>query len=212
MARAGWRKLKVSKKWKARQAWRKRMIPRPKNTQPVQFFKRTTYVQNAYTVLPGVPLNNAIEFSLANVTNNAEFTALYDAYQIKAVKATLIPRVDMTAQTIGGGAPTSMPTVHSVLDYDDGNILATLSDYVQYESYKFTRGNRLHSRYLVPAVELGAQSAGVIVSAGQKKHQWLDTDEAGVAHRGIKFIIEPGTSQCLFDLKIVYYLAFKQVR
>lgn len=174
----------------------------------VHEYKRTSFQPNAITVPALTNQNGVFEFTLGSVINSAEFIALYDVYKILAVKVQLIPNFSMADFT----ASVQMPRIHTVLDYDDGTTLTTINDYVQYENYKFTQGNRTHSRYLVPAVELGAEQGGVIVSANQKKKQWLDCDAPTVAHRGIKYLIEGGTVDIRYNIKITWYLAFKQVK
>lgn len=208
------KRVKVTRKWKNRQAWRSKMrakiMAKYVTRQPVQYFKRTNYLASNIVVPAFSPAGHYVnEFTLLNVPDFTEFTNLYDAYQIKAVKWSLIPRISNADQ---GGGSVQLAQVHSVLDYDDGTALTSINDYVQYESYKTSRGNRIHSRYFVPAIEMAAQSAGLIVAAGQKKHQWLDTDEPKVSHRGIKFFIEGGSVDTVYDVMITYYLAFKQVK
>lgn len=198
----------LAPKYKRRVLYGKRLRSQRGAIQPVQFFKRTSYQPSSITVPALTTQHGVAEFNLGSVVNSTEFTNLYDAYMIKAVKFQFIPKFTMADQT----ASVQIPVIHSVLDYDDGVTLTNINDYVQYESYKSTQGNRIHTRYLIPAVELGAEQGGVLASAVQKKHQWLDCDANLVAHRGIKYMIQGGTVDLRYDIKITWYLAFKQVK
>lgn len=178
--------------------------------QPVQYFKRSVYQINAYSAPSGATTHFQNDFSLASLPDFTDFTKLYDAYMIKAVAFTLIPKSNVA--DIQTGVP--LCTIHSVLDYDDSTLLTSLNDYVQYENYKTTRSSRPHKRYLIPAVEQAVAAGGLSVAtiAVQKKKQWLDCDITNVRHYGIKFaVVNGGPAQIDFDVKITMYLAMKQV-
>lgn len=131
---------------------------------------------------------------------------------IKAVKLEFIPRFNNATMITPAGGVTLGSSIHSVLDYDDGNVLATLNDYVQYESYKNTRSGRTHKRYLVPALETGVAGNGLNVLAQQAKRKWCDTDVPQVDHYGVKVYFEPANVDTVYDIKTTYYLAFKNVK
>lgn len=199
--RRGKRKMYKPKRYAKR--WKKNS-----KRQVVQYFKRTDYIEK-WQLVPNGANNYVYQFSLAQVPNATDFTNLYDAYQIKAVKLSIIPR--STEAEISTTAYSYQ--IHSVLDYDDGTPLTSLNDYVQFESYKTTNPFRQHNRYLVPAMEQGVlNTGGVIVPAVQKKRQWLDTQFATIPHNSVKIHIRNDLGvEVPFDLKVTYYLAMKQV-
>lgn len=205
------------RKWKPKHGRWKLMAKRKYlyARQPIQFFKRCNYQESAVTIPGGAPpavRNFAYEFALSNVPNYTEFSNLYDAYKIMAVKLEFIPRHTEAVMEPPSLSTTLNSSIHSVLDYDDANTLTALNDYVQYESYKNTRGNRTHKRYLVPAMEQSASALGVNTLAVQAKRKWLDTDVPQVAHYGVKVYFEPANVTTVYDIKTTYYLAFKQVK
>lgn len=178
--------------------------------QPVQYFKRTLYSESLISVPAFTAVNGVVTLTLASVPDYTDFTNLYDAYQIKAIKVTFIPRITSVEQT--GSLTNQVAQIHTVLDYDDGLPLSSIQDYVQYESYKTSRLHREHKRYFVPAIESTAQKAtGTVVPAIQLKKQWLDCDVVDIAHHGCKWLIQGGSQDTVYDTKITFYMAFKQV-
>lgn len=188
----------------------KRPLWKNKKRQIVQYFKRTEYISN-WKVIPAVTGAHIVQtFQLASIPNSTDFTNLYDAYQIKACKMSIIPRTNVAE--FGGNSTTYQ--IHSVLDYDNATPLTTLNDYVQFESYKTSNPFRQHNRYLVPAMEQGVVNAtGVVVPAVQKKRQWLDCQFPTIPHNSVKILIDNSSpADVHFDMKITYYLAMKQVK
>ena len=177
--------------------------------QPVQFFKRTDYVEgwaSVGTTAPGVA--GAYNFALTQVPNASDFTALYDQYKINLVKFTIIPRGN-TSNIVTGG--NSMG-VFTVLDYDDSTVPANLDTLLQHQNMKMTRSVQQHKRVFRPLVRDQLIGSGGAASRGQYRG-WIDCDDTTIPHFGIKYWFQAspsGTQE--YDLKVDYYLAFKNVR
>lgn len=183
------------------------MVPRRTLRQPVQFFKQQMFYPSWLTtsVTNEVILN--LVASLNAVTQGSTFGQLYDQYCIKGISATLIPRGNVD----GVGTPLSSP-VFSCIDYD-GNFPATIADLNQYQSARQTRGTSLHKRYIKPKVLQSAYQTALSTGYSPKSNVWIDCNDNQVPHYGIVFATEPTPSQVVsYDLKVIYYLAFKNVR
>lgn len=178
--------------------------------QPVQYFKQNVWLPNFVTSSTTVDTPFTTTFSLADLTNSAEFQALYDQYKIMAVKFTLMPKYSQALNT-DGTFVLEQPQVHTVIDYDSSPLI-TMADAVQYPNMKTTRGNSLHKRYLKPklCINLLDNTGGNVRSPTTKP--WIDCANNRVLYRGILGVINPGTVACDFDLKMTYYMAFKNVR
>lgn len=169
--------------------------------QPVQYFKRTVYLP-AFVVSStalNVPFVNS--FTLSDLPNSSEFTALYDQYKIMGVSYKLYPRFNSVDQNLSGGR------IWTVLDYDDSNLPASINELCQYQNVKCTNTSQVHSRYLKPAFNLTTGSANI-----PQRRNWIDVASTAVPYRGIKGIIEPTSSSVAYDCKMTFYCAFKNVR
>lgn len=186
--------------------------------QPVQFFKRTQYIQNGISIAPNpVPgfRFGVYSFNLAGVPQVTDFVTLYDQYKICLIKVALIPKWDSTEMSAGaGGTINNQTNVMSVLDYDDSNLPTSVDYLTQYQNLKITRGGRTHKRVFKPR-QLRNVYRGALVADGYEvvKARWNDMTYQDVVHYGLKYgIQENATYGQQFDIKIDYYLAMKNVR
>jgi len=185
----------------------------PKRAQRrTHLFKRTQYVEKAIQVGTALPEKGQLDFQLQKLPASTEFTNLYDAYCIKMVKVSIIPRPNSSELGQSGA-----PQVHSVIDLNDANGLAALNDYLQYDTYKSTRGLQTHVRIIRPrpaqAVYNGALATGY---ANPYKAMWIDTTSPAVQHYGLKYYISPidtgGELSMFYDLKVTYYLSMRATK
>jgi len=183
------------------------MRPRGGLIQPVQFFKRSVYLPGwSSTGTSDVP--GTFNFKLNDVPNVAEFTGLYDQYKINLVKFTIIPRGNTSEVTTAGNSMG----VFSVIDYDSNTTPTSLDELLQYQNMRMTRSTQQHKRVFRPvARDAIVGSAGAITGGIYKG--WLDCTNDNIPHYAIKYwfqALPSGIQQ--YDLKIDYYLAFKNVR
>lgn len=183
--------------------------------QPVQYFKRTLYYSGwtANSTTADTFLNYYGVLSV--VPNYTEFTNLFDQYRINGIKIQLIPRGNSSdIGTSSASPPTGQSVgVFSIIDYDDINVLTSFTQAVQYQNLKMTRSHQIHSRYFKPRIANSVYNgAAGVVNAGSVRG-WIDCDNPSVPHMGVKMVLQqsPNLAQT-FDLKIDYYLAFKNVR
>ena len=193
--------------------WRKPGMARKRRIQPkVYHFKRSLYTQAAL-VNGNSGIQTAFYNTLNAVPNYTEFTALYDQYMIKKIVTKIIPRFTEVGQT-----QTNNPgfNVHSIIDINDNAPPANVQELVQYQNYKMTRGDRIHTRVYCPAVETGVQNTAVATSwASAKKFQWIDCAVTAIPHFGMKIVMDPTpvTGQTAsYDVLTTFYMAFKNVK
>lgn len=180
--------------------------------QPVQYFTRTAFFPGIFTATTSAPAPAVSQFRLSDVPTNTDFTSLYDQYQIKAIKYTLIPKFSNQPLEVGSGAAAGLlGNVWSVIDYDDALAPAAVTELLQYQNLKRTRMDKIHSRYLVPKV-----NTTVGANVQPKSKVWLDVATTTTPHHGIKLWFDAITgvsnTEIKYDLTVKYYLAFKNVR
>lgn len=185
---------------------RKRISRGIRIKQPVQFFKRTQMYTNWIVNNSTFNQLKSYTFLLNELPNHTEFTNLYDQYQIKGAQVTLIPKFNVNTIV------DIVPPTWSTLDYD-GSFPTTDTQMLQYQNLHTVRGQRNHKRYLKPAL-LQQAYQGLTTAYAPKKNVWIDCSNDAVPHYGVTFMLPPigATEPFAYDLKVVYYLAFKNVR
>lgn len=199
---------------KRKQVMRRKRVTRRPNFKrgpyrSIYNYKRSFFTQDAIT------LNQAGTLSAQGLGWNwrfnqlagvSDFTSLYDQYMIKKIVVKIIPRATENAITPGASS-TDLQTIHSVIDYDDSAAPGGINELVQYQSYKATRGNNVHTRVFVPRIALTTDNT--------KKYQWIDLTNTAVPHFGMKTWISNPTSPATtvsYDMLVTYYFSCKDVR
>lgn len=186
---------------------KRRLIKRVGLRQPIQYFKQTQYYQNWLTTSTTIEVLQNVIFTLSAVSQANTFQNLYDQYCIKGVKCTLIPRGNVDVVATPYGSPT-----FSCIDYD-GNFPASISALNEYQSAKQTRSTSLHKRYLKPKVSLTTYQSPAFNSYAPRGNMWIDCGTPAAQHYGLTYAVLPTPAQTVsYDLKVEYYLAFKNVR
>lgn len=175
-------------------------------------------------------------FALTECPSNADYTALYDMYKINAVKIKFIPRynsnlvfiqspredggantdlnIDAGGTNLSSGSNWGLPELITVIDFDDDTNVSSPSELYQYANMKRTLCSREHGRYFVPRIKVDSSNTGLSM-----RKQWLDCDNSGVKHYGIKGCVTnvptfpgPGSAEFRIDLEVTYYMSFKNTR
>lgn len=172
--------------------------------------------------------NTPQPFMLSQLPNVLEFQALYDAYKILKVVIQIIPSYNVV-QNADSNNLALIPGIHSVLDFN-GQVpvsasptlfTTNLNQLVQYSTYRYTRGGRIHKRVITPRMAENVQSTtsgGVLttVTGIEASKRWIDTQQADVRHYGIILMSDrsgvPDVSSLKFTTKATYYLVFKNTR
>lgn len=192
---------------------RKRMARRPVYKKgpfrPLYSYKRSVFTQDAIVLNQAGTLSDqglGWNFRFNQLPGTTDFTSLYDQYMIKKIVVKIIPRASENPITPGASS-TDLQQIHSVIDYDDSAAPSSIQELVQYQSYKVTRGNQVHTRVFVPRIALTTDNT--------KKFQWVDLTNTAVPHYGLKtWIAKPTTPDTTvsYDMLVTYYFTCKDVR
>lgn len=186
---------------------RKRMARRAPRGPKVHTFKRTAYLSGAITGSTLLDTFGRTGFSLANITNYTEFTALFDMYRINSVRVRFMPR----ANSAEAGTNQGLVKLFTVLDYDDVSLPTSISQLLQYENVKISNTSRDHVRTMRPKIATAVYQ-NAVGSGYAPRSGWIDCDYPTVEHYGMKWALQqlPAGNQS-YDIAITYSLSFKNV-
>lgn len=220
-----------------RRAHRSRKISRNRFGHPTYSYKYTTLLQNWLPVtMNGNDMFFAKTFIFSDVPSFNDLKALYDLYRINKVGIKLIPRynsnlvfiqspredggantdlnTDAGGTNLGSGSNWGLPELISVIDFDDDTVFSTVSEAYEYNTLKRSLCTKEHKRFFVPRIKIDASNVGLSMS-----RRWLDCDNAGVKHYGIKGCVTnvplfpgPGSAEFRIDLEVTYYIQFANTR
>ncbi|AUM61688.1 capsid [uncultured virus] len=183
-------------------AWRRMKSKRIRNRKQTYFYTR--YADYGDVYCDGLnPTNGGYSFSLEDLPNYTEFTALYDMYKINAVKITFIPKVTVSTSTTSINNPDNYARFFSVIDYNSATA-STTDQLRQYQTARFTRLLRTHKRYIY--------KPKLLTSISTSTTQWLSTSTANANYFGLIYSIEPTTATMTFGVEAKFYLSFRNVK
>lgn len=182
-----------------------------KFNQPVQYFKRAKFTVGALSVPVATTTLAGASFTLGDLPDVADFTALYDQYKIMGIKIEWLPRgnsSDLQSQN-------AINRFFSVLDRDDDGTPTSIDQLTQYESLKMTSTASVHKRYWKPSIRVEVPTATGGTGSAIKGPTWIDCTNTNVKHYGVKIGVQgplAGTGSIFFDARLTMYLAFRNVR
>lgn len=139
-------------------------------------------------VIFGSTANAAVGYNFLNYT---DYSNLFDEYRIDEVVFDMKYNANSYPQSTTVAAPGA-PIIYMAIDYDDAT-LPTTNTLLQYASCKpiqfgnssgTNNGTQWYKH--VPAVNLATATISGTQIATIKKHQWINTDQPGVQHFGVK--------------------------
>lgn len=171
-------------------------------------------------------------FTLNDVSGQAEFTALFDQYRIRAVSVNITPvgQYITNDRTVTGAAGLNTegtgywvpPVCYAVIDLNDSNALASVQEAQEYATCKLIPYSKQKTGfYFTPGMNTTvSQSAGQPVNTGTGYARWLNTSNGNVEHYGLKYLVynpnanniasSYGTNRWRVVTK--YYLEFKNCK
>lgn len=183
-------------------------------------FNRTSSTFSNFTFTINNTALVAIPFLMGDVTNNSDFTDLFDQYQINYVVLHIdyvYTGTDKTNAT--AGSRVGLPRIYYVLDYDDVTAPATKSQLLEYQNCRskiFTEDK--------PTLKIAFKPRPIVTGSSgtinyqMKKSPWIDINDTGMYYYGVKFAIEipndysASHPEALFRVYTKYYMSFKGVR
>jgi hypothetical protein len=188
-----------------------RLFSRLRIANSIHRFRRTS-TGSDISQMAGSDNTGAYAFVLSAVPGYTEFTSLFDQYRIVMVRVVYRPRWNFSA--IASASSDINPLLITVLDYDDASAL-TITQMLNYPSYKETRFDKDHARCIKPRIALGAY-AGTFTGFANEPASWIDCGSPGVQHYGVKYAVSGGvigqTALMDYSTEVEYFLEFRQVR
>lgn len=160
-------------------------------------------------------------FALADLPNASEFTTLFDAYKLNAVKLTFTPFYDSNDSVAQVGATvTWLPRVYTCLDRNGiaSGALATEDLMCNYANLRAIRKpQEPFSIYInAPGVETGVLAGSSNLNAATKYKTWIDCVADSVTHNGCAIGWVTGGSASgvgwYYHVRATYYLQFKNIK
>jgi len=155
-------------------------------------------------------------FQLQALPDYAEFTALYDQYQINKIVVHFIPNatnIDHSSSTLDSG------TLLTAVDFDGGATGLTLSQFMSYESCQVHPHCRPAKITVKPRAETAAiDGTGTTISAvlPNNGNIWYDCSNTQVRFHGVRYATTAETSvsgyHANYNIWVECYVTFKATR
>lgn len=197
--------------------------------RPRRFYKQTTTYKFKRmfhavdrTDLPDVVQFNettgglavSLNFTLQDVPNYTEFTALYDEYKITGVVVECIPTFTGNELNVAYAGTLGLSSIYSAIDFNGqfgaSPSLATIG---QQNGVRHTRMHKTHRRYLRPKPLNTIYREGVTSAyASQRNAGWISTQYVDVQHYGLNMLIEQIAATgaaWAYRFTYTYYLQFR---
>lgn len=187
----------------------------------VHNFSRVTNVDMA-VYQTEVENRRAQVFRLDSTPGYQDFQSLFDMYKINKVELTFIYCHNSGAAWENGAATPpqwSLPVLYVTEDQDDGNAVnASMFQIQQFKRCVFGRLDKPIKYTVYPKAATALYNGVIATGYGMAKNQWVDCDNAGVEHYGMKFTINPAAPgsdvTILGKLQIIckYFFSFRAAR
>jgi len=191
-----------------------RGVPRGYNS-PSQIVKHVFTVDKSVIGQGSSDALNGIDFSLSDIANYADITAVYDQYKLDFVEFRMDPQYTQCDLNNYSSTLIKPPRVFTVIDYDDANTPGSKAALLQYSTCEVTAPCRSVKREFVPRMAIAAYS-GSFTSYANQKAGWIDAASPNVQHYGIKTAIEGGgvsaTKLQQYDVTCRYFMSFRAAR
>jgi hypothetical protein len=153
----------------------------------------------------------ATNFTLSQVANQANFTALFDQYKVDYLEFTFRPQANATTLV----TTSLVPRFITAIDYDDSNTpssLVALEEYMSAQTHMVDTFTRRFRPKILTMIWDGTNPA----AGGSTPAPWIDCAQNLIPHYGIKYGIEAGSvAQTAFQTwHVDHYvgLTFRNVR
>lgn len=162
-------------------------------------------------------VGGSVLFKMDSATDFGDFSQLFDRYKITGVKLKFLYQSNIANADSTSGS-NALPLMNYSFDADDADIPTNL-DQVQRKQYchqKILNGNYTFSIFIKPRILKEVYSSLTSTGYNSAKATWLDSNNAGVPHYGLKFWINnwtPGATKFhQLTIQPTYYLALKDTQ
>lgn len=156
--------------------------------------------------------NLGLTFSLSDIGNSAELTALYDVFKINRIIVKITPTWTNTELPSNASAGIT-PQIFSAIDYDDSTA-PTEAQIREFGSCKESNGFRAHKRTIYPKVLTMAYKTIASTAYMPEKARYLDCADTTTPHYGLKILMNNGAvsgsgSPWSARIECIYYISMK---
>jgi len=158
----------------------------------------------------------AIAFSLQDLGQVAQLTAVFDQYRFDKVELKFVPESNaVTVQQVA--SPNNvLPSLWVVLDYDDSTAPASLAAVLQYDNVEACIYGEGLMVEVAPSNTVALYASGAFSGYQVQKAQWTDCANTAVAHYGVKGAVSEltalSTQTCTWRIFAKYYVSFRNTR
>jgi len=188
-------------------------------------FSNTTGLSNLggastaqFIVNSNTPTLASIAFELADLTQVATFSALFDAYRVERVKVHFKSRNNAISVFNVASPNSGVPTGYVVVDRDDSNAPASIAALLEYDNTVAFSGEEDFTVDLVPSVTPSVFASGAFTGYLTKPSNagWIDIANTNVPCYGIKLgaagLTLATTSSWVWDIVAEYIVSFCRLR
>lgn len=203
-----------NRKYKKRRTNRKRYnkkypMYRKVSTTKFNFRARATFTSLTIPASSGALTLSVYSPSFGNIDNYLEYAALFDEYKINALKFSFVPNIDMN-----NVQANQRFSFYTVIDNNDDNNLASVSDAEDYRTCKRTISTKTHNRYFKPKCSTLQTDINGNTFLKTEKPGWISTLDVNAAHGYLKWISElnPNSSSHVYDVYCIIYFSCRNVK
>lgn len=177
-------------------------MPMPRRN-PVYTFTRS--VSKGKITATNAETVTAYSFALSDLPSYTDFTSLFDEYRIVQVILEFIP---VTTSFGPSTSATDLPSVHTVIDYDDSTAPASIDTLRQFGTHQIVANQVYFKRVLSPRCTVATYSGAFTSYSLSPVSQWRDSVSPGILHYGVKVGTSPVTtvsgSYVLYNIEATY--------
>jgi len=152
-----------------------------------------------------LPTFSAQSFSLNNLDQVTQLTAVFDQYKIRQVELNYIPNAST------GVSVTAVGLFSVVVDYDDAVNFSSSLSALDYPNCTTVPGDQSVKKVFTPAIAVAAYS-GAFTSFSNKSRQWIDCSSPGVIHYGCKTSSTTTSAVLTYSIIGRMLVSFRNVR
>jgi len=180
----------------------------PKLSSGDSVYKFTQYINiGTSTASTTISTSSAYNFSLNQVDQVSQLTAVFDQYRIDEIEFWLWPKLGAEVAS----ATADQGILASVIDYDDSNLLGSLTAALDYVNVLVSSGRDGHYRRFKPHVAIAAYS-GSFSSFANETSPWLDAASPSVQHYGVKTVWTACDAAYSQSIQARLHLSFRNIR
>lgn len=146
----------------------------------------------------------SFNFQLADCSDVAEMTAVFDQYRIDRIDMRIVPNITESL--------SSTPVLgrnYSAIDLDDANAFTSLTDALDYNNVQVWEPTNPIQLTFIPRFAYAAFASGVFSSFANSKPRWIDAASTGVQHYGVKLAFGVTSTAITYTVTCRYHISFR---